>query len=340
MDYPAFAAEMKRKKSLTAGYLFYGPETYLRRRGADLVRAADPAFEENTLRIPSSDITWRDLLSELCTPPFMGGRKLVIVLDEGNWIHNEASNLKAYLAAPSPSATLVALSPGSKCPVPFQTKKLSVVICRVLKLREVQRWVQEEAERLGKTVDRTMVERLIARAGTDLVTLQGNLERLSLHAGTRKRITVEDVHALVEDDSEHKIYELAIAASAKDRPASLRLLHGLRGSGENPHSLLWRLAWQYRKMAEAKRLLKAGVRRFEVTSRLQITYYADKFLATVDAHSEPELLEKHQALLDADLALKTSGSGAEGAILDSLVCRLASEPSFAKATEGRPAAVS
>ena len=326
MDYAAFTAEMKRKKSLAAGYLFYGPESYLRRQGAELIRAADPSFQENTLRIPSSEITWSGLISELCTPPFMGGRKLIVILDEGNWIHNEASNLKAYLGAPSPSATFVALSPGSKCPVSFQSKKLTVVVCRSLKLREVQRFVQEEAGRLEKTIDQSVVERLIVRAGTGLETLHGHLERLALHAGTRKRITAEDVQSLVGDDSEHKIYELAIAAATKDRPAALRILHSLVESGDNPHSLLWRLAWQYRKLAEAKRLLGAGVRRFEVTSRLQITYYAEKFLSMVDAHSEEELLGKHQALLDADLALKSTGRGAELAILDSLTCRLASDP--------------
>ncbi|HLF94316.1 MAG TPA: hypothetical protein VJB14_12715, partial [Planctomycetota bacterium] len=94
-------------------------------------------------------------------------------------------------------------------------------------------------------------------------------------------------------------------------------------AGEAVQVLLWKLAWQYRKLAEAKKLLEAGRRRFEVTSQLQITYYADEFLKLVDGHSIAELVSKHGEILKADVALKTSGGG-EMAILEALVCRLAS----------------
>ena len=94
-------------------------------------------------------------------------------------------------------------------------------------------------------------------------------------------------------------------------------------TGEAVQVLLWKLAWQYRKLAEAKKLLLNGKRRFEVTSQLQITYFADEFLRLVDGHSLEELVGKHGEILKADVALKTSG-GHEAAILEALVCRLAS----------------
>ncbi|MHC4605672.1 MAG: DNA polymerase III subunit delta [Planctomycetota bacterium] len=326
MDYTAFAAGVKSRRKLSPAYLFFGEEGYLRRRGAELVRGADPAFAENTIRVSSSETTWAKLLSELCTPPFLGGRKLVLLVDEGNFIHNEASNLKAYVNTPSPAAVLAVLSPMAKCPVPFESPRLVLVRCRPLGAADVRRWIQTEIQRRGKSMDRATADLLIGRAGTDLSTLDGYLDTLSLHSGKREQILAKDVEALVGDESEFKVFELALAAAHKDRPGALVVLHGLREGGENPHALLWRLAWQYRKMVEAKRLLEAGVRRFEAAARLQITYYQDKFLSMVDAHSLEELLEKHQALLDADLALKTSGSGTEEAVLDALVCRLSEAP--------------
>ena len=99
-------------------------------------------------------------------------------------------------------------------------------------------------------------------------------------------------------------------------------LRALVRSGEAVQVLLWKLAWQYRKLAEAKKLLAAGRRRFEVTSQLQITFYADEFLRLVDNHTLAELVDKHGEILKADVALKTSG-GNEVPILESLVCRLA-----------------
>ena len=322
MDYATFAAQLKSRKKLPPVHVFYGEEELLRRRGAELLRGTDPTFEQNTLKLSSSDTNWRTLLSEICTPPLEGGRKLVVLIDEGNWVQKESSNLKAYAGSPSPSALLVTLSPGAKCPVSFQSKNLVPVSCRPLKSHEVQRWIQTEVERRGKSIDRAAADQLASRAGTDLAALDGYLESLTLHAGARGRIRPEDVEALVGQDPQFKVFELTLAAARKDRAAALRILHGLPAR-EKPQSILGLLAWQYRRMTEAKRLLESGVRRFEVTSRLKITYYAEKFLGLVDTHSAEELLEKHRALVDADLALKTSGRGAEEAIMDTLVCQLA-----------------
>ena len=303
--------------------LFHGEEEFLRRSGVEMIREADPDFSRNALRVSSSETTWPGLLSELCTPPFLGGRKFVVLVDEGNFVHNESANLKAYVRSPSPSAVLVILASANKCPVSFDLKNMVTVSCRSLKPADALRWVQAAVQRAGKSIERDALDLLVRRTGADLAVIEGAIESIFLYMGKRDQILVRDVELLVGDDSEAKIYELTIATSRKDGAGALRILHTLMEGGEASGALLWRLAWQYRKMTEAKRLLGAGVRRMEVASRLQITYYQDKFLSSVEAHAMPELLEKHQAILDADLALKSSGSGVDEAILDSLVCRLA-----------------
>jgi DNA polymerase III delta subunit len=120
---------------------------------------------------------------------------------------------------------------------------------------------------------------------------------------------------------ERQVYELSLAAASKDAPRAFRVLRALLAAGEAVQVLVWKLAWQYRKLAEAKKLLQAGRRRFEVTSQLQITYFADEFLRLVDGHHLAELVDKHGEILKADVALKTSG-GNEVPVLESLVVRL------------------
>ena len=88
-----------------------------------------------------------------------------------------------------------------------------------------------------------------------------------------------------------------IAAASKDLPRAFRVLRALLRMGEAVQVLVWKLAWQYRKIAEAKKLLAAGRRRFEVTSQLQITYFPDEFLRLVDNHTMAELVEKHGEIL-------------------------------------------
>jgi len=197
-----------------------------------------------------------------------------------------------------------------------------VVECRPLRPADLQRWLSGEAQRLGKSLDRAAAELLVTRAGTNLSALLGHLEKLATHAGTRAAVTAEDVRALVGNQEEREVYELALAAASKDPRRAFRILRRLIASGEPVQMLVWKLAWQYRKLAEARKLLDSGRRRFEVTSHLQITYFADEFLGLVDRHTLAELVEKHGEILKADVALKTSGGG-EVPVLESLVLRLA-----------------
>lgn len=319
MDFAAFAAELRGKKGPAAVYVFAGPEALLRNRAASLLAESDPELGANVIRLEASETDWARVADELYTPPFLSKKKLVVLVDEGNFVHNHAEDLRGYLKQPSTANVLAALVPTEKVPA---LAGACVVECRSLKSGDLQRWVSSEAQRLGKTLDRSAAELLMSRAGGSLSALAGHLEKLALHAGARASITSDDVKALVGYQEERAVYELSLAAASKDVARAYRVLRALLHAGEAVQVLLWKLAWQYRKLAEAKKLLAAGRRRFEVTSQLQITYYADEFLKLVDGHSLAELVDKHGEILKADVALKTSG-GSEVPILESLVCRLA-----------------
>ena len=322
MDFAAFTAELRGKKGPAPVYVFAGPEALLRDRAAALLAESDPDLGANLIRLASSETDWARVADELYTPPFLAKKKLVVLVDEGNFVHNHAEALRGYLKQPSTANVLAALVPTEKVPA---LAGAVLVECRSLKPGDLQRWLASEAQRVGKPLDRAAGELLASRAGGSLSALAGHLEKLAAHAGPRPSITVEDVKALVGYHEEREVYELSLAAAAKDVAKAYRVLRALVTSGEAVQVLLWKLAWQYRKLAEAKKLLAAGRRRFEVTSQLQITYYADEFLKLVDGHSLAELVDKHGEILKADVALKTSG-GNEVPVLESLVCRLASSP--------------
>jgi DNA polymerase-3 subunit delta len=242
----------------------------------------------------------------------------VVLVDEGNFVHNNRDEIAEYLKGPSTAAVLAVLSPSEKVPA---LSGAWLVECRSLKPGDLQRWLVAEAQRLGKTLDRAAAELLASRGGGNLSAQANHLEKLAAHVGARGAITADDVRALVGNEEERQVYELSLAAASKDGPRAFRVLRALLSAGEAVQVLVWKLAWQYRKLAEAKKLLAAGRKRFEVTSQLQITYFADEFLRLVDGHTLAELVDKHGEILKADVALKTSG-GNESAVLESLVVRL------------------
>ena len=320
MEFANFAAEIRSKNGVAgAVFLFSGSESLLRERAAAMLKASDPELGANCVRLTSSETDWARVADELYTLPFLAKRKLIVLVDEGNFVHNHAEALREYLKRPSPSAVLAALVPTDRVPA---LQGAVVVECRSLKPGDLRGWVTSETQRLGKSIDRAAADLLAQRGGSSLSALAGHLEKLVAHAGSRGTISAEDVKSLVGVQEERQVYELALAAASKDGSKAYRVLRALMAAGEAVQVLLWKLAWQYRKLAEAKKLLLNGRRRFEVTSQLQITYFADEFLRLVDGHSLEELVGKHGEILKADVALKTSG-GHEGAILEALVCRLA-----------------
>lgn len=267
----------------------------------------------------SSETDWTRLADELYTLPLCGGRKLVILVDEGNFVNNDPATLRRYHETPSPTAVLVVLVPTGKLP---SLGDVPVVDCRPLRPADLRRWLMAEAQRLDKSLDRTAADLLVSRGGSSLSALMGQLQKLVIYVGGRGDITEEDIRALVGNQEEREVYELALAAASKDPPRAYRILRRLLASGEPIQVLLWKLAWQYRKLAEARKMLDAGRRRPEVTSRLGITYYQEEFLRLADRHALAELVGKHGEILKADVALKTSGGG-EVPILETLVLRLA-----------------
>jgi DNA polymerase III delta subunit len=318
MDFAGFVAELRGGKRPPPVCIFAGPEAFLRERCAALLAESDRDFGSNLIRLTPAETDWPRVADELYTAPFLANKKLVVLVAEGNFVHNHTDELREYLKQPSGSSVLAALVPTGKVPT---LAGAWLVECRSLKPGDLQRWLATEAQRLGKSLDRAAGELLASRAGADLAALAGHLEKLALHAGARTSLTTEDVRALVGYQEEHEVYELSLAAASKDLPRAYRVLRALLHVGEPVQKILWKLAWQYRKLVEAKKMLVTGRHRFEVTSHLQITYYANEFLRMVDAHSIKELVDKHGEILKADVALKTSGN--EAPVMESLVCRLA-----------------
>lgn len=317
MDFSAFASSLK--SSTAAVYLFCGEEAHFREQGAALLKPRAPG---GVLRIPSSEADWPRLLDELYTPSLLGGTKLVVLSDDGNFIHNHSKEVAEYLKAPSTVAILAAMIPG-KTPA-VSGKNVAIVECRSLKPLDLARWVAAEFQRRGKTAEKAAIQLLIDRGGSELSGLGRSIETLVDYLGKRPILSAEDVRAVVADNGTHEIYELAIAAASKKPGRALEIAHKLLAGREAPQQILWKLAWQYRKLVEARKLLDSGVPSIDITSRLQITFYTDEFIRLVRAHTVPELLAKHAKILETDLALK-SASASDLILLEKLVCELSSE---------------
>ncbi len=212
--------------------------------------------------------------------PMLGDRRVIVVLraekllkpkrrgkaaepdeDEGAGA-GAVDVLDAYVKRPEPSTTLVFVAADVD-----RTRKLykslqktgTIVECWGLKgsrdgkvdLRQVAR-AAEQLVRQAVTAAGLQIEpaaaRLVAeRAGTDIATLRGDLERLLLYAAGKPTIELKDVHEVVSAETSHDDWAVTNAIQRGDRAEALRQLALALDAGGVSYQILGQLGWFVRE---------------------------------------------------------------------------------------------
>ena len=167
------------------------------------------------------------------------------------------------------------------------------------------RWIKDAAQEKGATITPTAIKSLSDLVGSDLWTLDRELEKLSLYA-TGRAIEEIDVGELVAQVREANIFA-AVDAMIDGRPGlALRLLHQLRQDGREISSIIAMVERQLRLMALARDSMEQGLSQAEVAKRLGTTsdFVVRKTLDQARRHSWQSITARYRRLLEADLAIK------------------------------------
>lgn len=222
---------------------------------------------------------------------------------------SELDLLEAYIRNAAPQTTLVLVASDvdrTRKVYKALQKHAAIVECWGLKAlaanpRDVKGWelekigreaaklVQATLQREGYTIDAAGARLLASRAGTDITTLRGDIDRLLLYAGERKTIDVNDVREVVSGETLQDNWALTDAILQKDSRGALRQLGLALEGGGVPYMILGQLAWCVREK-----------------------------MPNSDARRVPAAIE---ALLRTDLDLKSSG-GDPRVLLERLVAEL------------------
>ncbi len=111
--------------------------------------------------------------------------------------------------------------------------------CGIVELQKVSEddaahWVVSTAEGSGIRFGEDAARELVDALGVDMLTVQSELEKLTLYAGACGRATVDiaDVEQMVSSAKQRSLYELTDAISLHDVARALMLLQGLLNSSE------------------------------------------------------------------------------------------------------------
>jgi DNA polymerase III subunit delta len=321
-------------------YLFLGPEPYHRAKCRQaLVKAVfgddAEAKESGFARFDLDETPLSAVLDDARAMSLFASRRLIwaggaeAVLprgraaaaaqdDEDSGASSDAGDLAAYLREPTPDTVIVIESSrygfdgDDKAKIERVQKHFSMIPAQVefrpFTPEAARSLAQSLAKQCGLQLGLAELALLLDATGGDAARLEVEIEKLYLLTAGKRKVTGEDIAALVPDAQQSTIFALVAAIGRGDRTRALEILDTLAREGEYMPLALTFLATQFRMALVAR---EAGLR-----SASQIQGHFNKLGAriwperarqieqTVEAFPKAKLERAISKLFEVDRALR------------------------------------
>jgi len=256
------------QRGLAPVYLIGGDEPLQVMEAADAVRArarAGGCSERQVFEVERG-FNWNELMQARASLSLFAEQRLLeLRLPGGKPGVDGSKALIEYLAAP-PVGDVLLIVAGKLERESTQAKWFGaidhagvVVQVRPVEAAHLPLWIERRmrARGLRPDADAEAVALLAERVEGNLLACAQEIEKLALLHGDAP-LDAAAVAAAVTDSTRYSVYDLADRALAGDAAGSARVLHGLRGEGEEPVLVLWSLAREIRALAQMRAALAAG----------------------------------------------------------------------------------
>jgi DNA polymerase-3 subunit delta len=351
-----FVSDVQARK-LRPAYVFVGNEAFFRRRCREailqhLVPADLRDFSLFDFDLGETDLA--EILDRARTPSLMAPFQVFFVRGVKN-LFGRGSNeeklgaIETYCKEPNPDAVLIFVA--DHISIPADARRMDLTdkeryqriretmggYCGIVELARVEegeavRWIGECCSAREVKIDPDGARELVDALGGDMMMISNELEKLILHAGDMKRITLGDVETMVLAAKQRSLYELTDAISAKDRVRALEILDAILSTGEGDEAAIghvYMLAKTFRQMlvilernVRDQRMLWAALwQGFRVPP-----FAADDIIKQARRYkSKRELTRAIRLVAKTDLALR-SNPPSKRLVLERLVVDLTGEP--------------
>lgn len=301
--------------SLPGLILLYGPESYFIEEGLKLIRDAVVDAESrdfNLTQYQGRDIKPGEVVEQARTFPVFAERRLVIIKNVQEASADQLEGLLAYLEDPVPETVLLLTAEKIDARRKFyQILKKSGKAIEFKKIYENQlpSFVREQAKSLNVTLTGEGLKLFCKRVGTNLVEVQGELEKLAGYLGERDIADEKDVAAIVSDTRIESIFDLTDAIGEGDISSALHLMDRLLAEGQAPLMVLAMMTRHFRQMWKVRELVAQNVPQSEFPKRVGVSpYFLKGLMQQARRFDNQQYRLVFNQLLATDLALKSSGS--------------------------------
>ncbi|RLQ98325.1 DNA polymerase III subunit delta [Falsibacillus albus] len=312
------------QKQFSRVYLLYGTERFLINETKHKLINNALTEEEMDFNFASYDLEETPIetaVEDAETFPFMGEQRVIFLHNPvfltaektKEKIEHNVKVLEAYLNEPAPYTILVFIAPYEKLDERKKITKLikksaSIVEAKKLNEHELKTWIRTRASINQVQIDEDAIDMLLVLAGTNLMLLASEVDKLSLYAEDEKRIDREVVEKLTARSLEQNIFELVEKVVRKDIEGALRIYYDLLKQNEEPIKILSILAGQFRLLYQVKELSRKGYGQQQIASYLKVHPYRVKLAAgQAKLFEDNELSRIMDLLATSDLQMKSGG---------------------------------
>lgn len=319
-------AKIKKGDALGPLLLVYGEDDYYRK--SILKALPDYVFgeaetEDREISRFDKDTDLRELDAAINTYPFFSGRSLIYILDEkllNNKQDSESGSLqqeklgKLLEDIPDYCTVVVAAVKLDKRKKLFKLlQKLGVSCeCKPLKTYTLGPWLENKAKELGGILDRsaidTILDYLAPVEDAPLQLLSGELEKLAIYAGDRKRWTSQDVEAIFAALPEISAFAINKAISEHKIAQVLKLLAVEKRKKTDVLPLCGMLLFGLRRIVRIKEMLSQYYPDKEIASALKLPpTMLNRYKREAQSFSIEALMEAILELEQLNMELRQGG---------------------------------
>ncbi len=315
-------------------YLLSGDEPLLVQECADLVRSAARdagCSDREIVDTAARDFDWQTLLHSAAEMSLFGDRKLIeLRLPEGKPGAEGSRALCEYIERASGDDILLVVS--GKIDKQSQNSKWYKTLDKAgatiqiwpVGAREMPRWLRQRLQGAGLEITADALELLAERLEGNLYAAVQEVEKLKLLAGNGQ-VTIETVTTAVLDNARYNLFAMVDTALAGDATAALRMVHGLRGEGNDLVPLLWAVAREVRSLYAMQLDCESGQPVSRVLNSHRVWQSrAAAVQSCLQRHDSGSLGALLQQALTVDGSLKGYAEGDPWDQLDQLLLDLAS----------------
>ena len=295
--------------------LLYGPESYFVEKGLQAIRNAVVPPENrdfNLTQFHGRDFKAMDVVEQARTFPVFADRRLVIVKNVHEASAGQLEGLLAYVVDPVPETVLLLTAEkiDARRKI-FQVLKKTGTAIEFKKIYDNQlpSFVRDLAKSFDVTLTGDALKLFCKRVGTNLVEVQGELEKLVGYLGERDLAEESDVAAIVSGTRIESIFDLTDALGQGDVSTALTLLDRLLAEGQAPLMVLAMMTRHFRQMWKIRELTAQKTPQSELPKRVGVSpYFLKGLMQQANRFNSQHYRQVFSQFLATDLALKSSGS--------------------------------